>query len=86
VAVGDSMQLLEGVKTPVELVVNITVPVGVMTVPGEVSVTVAVQVVDWVTVTGVLQLTEVEVVRGFPVTDPLLAPLLVLAAWTVLPL
>jgi len=74
------MQLLEGVKTPVELVVNITVPVGVITVPGEISVTVATHVVDWVIVTGVLQLIEVEVVRRVPLTIPLPAPLLVLAA------
>jgi len=74
------MQLLEGVKTPVELVVNITVPVGVIFVPDEISLTVATHVVDWVTVTGVLQLIEVEVDRRVPVTEPLPAPLLVLAA------
>jgi len=74
------MQLLAGVKAPVELVVKVTVLVGVMTVPGEVSVTVAVHVVDCVTVIGVLQLIEVEVVRGVPVTEPFWAPVLVLAA------
>jgi hypothetical protein len=45
------------------LVVKLTLPVGVMSVPSEVSLTVAVQFVDWVTVTGVLQLTAVDVAR-----------------------
>jgi hypothetical protein len=67
VAVADRPQLLEGVKVPVELVVKLTLPAGVMSAPGEVSLTVAVHVVDWVTVTGVLQLIAVDVVRLFTV-------------------
>jgi hypothetical protein len=58
------VQLVAGVKVPVELDANVTLPVGVMTVPAvEVSVTVAVQFVPWfrATVAGV-QLTVVEVV------------------------
>jgi hypothetical protein len=63
VALATRPQLFEGVKAPVELVVKLTLPVGVMSVPSEVSLTVAVQFVDWVTVTGVLQLTAVDVAR-----------------------
>jgi hypothetical protein len=64
VAEATRVQLAAGVNVPVELVVKLTLPVGVMTAPVvEVSVTVAVQFVDWVTVTGVLQLTAVDVAR-----------------------
>jgi hypothetical protein len=80
VALATRPQLFEGVKAPVELVVKLTVPVGVITGTGEISLTVAVHVADRVTVTGVLQLTEVEVARRVPVTEPLVAPLLMLAA------
>ena len=48
--------------------VNVTVPVGVMTVPGEVSDTVAVQLEAWLTTTGLVQTTAVEVARRFTVT------------------
>jgi len=44
VPVLDRVQLLE-LKVPIELVVKLTSPTGVTTVPGELSVTVAVQ--DW---------------------------------------
>jgi len=44
------VQLVAGVKVPVEFVVKVTNPVGVLGVP-EVSVTVAVQLVSWFTVT-----------------------------------
>lgn len=57
--------------------VKVTVPVGVMIVPVEVSVTVAVHEEAWLITTGVVQTTAVEVVRGFTVT---LAAALVLAA------
>lgn len=40
------MQPVAGVKVPVELVVKVTNPVGVLGVP-DVSVTVAVQLVPW---------------------------------------
>jgi len=48
--------------------VNVTVPVGVMIVPGEVSLTVAVQDDAWFTTTGLVQTTAVEVVRTLTVT------------------
>jgi hypothetical protein len=60
------VQLVAGVKVPVELDANVTLPVGVITVPAvEMSVTVAVQLVPWLTTTdaGVHE-TVVEVVRG----------------------
>jgi len=61
----------------------VTVPVGVVTVPAEVSVTVAVHVVVWlVAMLEGTQLTEVLVVLGFTVT---LAAALVLPLWVVLP-
>ena len=41
----------EPVKVPVPLLVKPTVPVGALAVPGEVSVTVAVQLVTWLTTT-----------------------------------
>jgi len=41
-----SVQLFDGLNVPVALVVHVTVPVGVSGVPGEVSVTVAWQVVE----------------------------------------
>ena len=59
-----SVQLFDGLNVPVPLVVHVTVPVGVRGVPGEVSVTVAWQVVDtpgWTKLGE--QLTLVEVVR-----------------------
>ncbi len=46
VAPAARLQLLAGVKEPVELVEKLTNPVGVVGVP-EVSVTVAVQLVPW---------------------------------------
>jgi hypothetical protein len=59
--------------TPVS--VRLTVPVGVRKVPAdEVSVTVTVHVDAWLTTTGVVQLTVVEVVLGLTVT--LVVPLL----------
>ena len=62
--------------------VNVTVPVGVLVVPTDVSVTVAVHDVAWFTTTvdGV-HATVVVVVRLFTVTDAL--PLL--AAWVASP-
>jgi hypothetical protein len=70
VALAASVQLAAGVKVPVELVVKLTEPVGVITAPAvEVSVTVAVQLVPWfrTTVAG-MHATVVEVVRGLTVT------------------
>ncbi len=48
--------------------VKVTVPVGVVAVPGEVSVTVAVQDEATPTRTGLVQTTAVEVLRLFTVT------------------
>jgi hypothetical protein len=53
-----------------------TLPVGVTVVPGEVSVTVAVQELPWLTTTGVAQARVMLVVRRLTV---------MLAAWLVLP-
>jgi hypothetical protein len=51
VALAARVQLVAGVKVPVELLAKVTVPVGVLTVPGELSTTVAVQLVPWLTTT-----------------------------------
>ena len=48
-------------------IANRTVPAGVLAVPAAVSVTVAVHVEAVFTITGVVQLTAVEVVRRFTV-------------------
>ena len=48
--------------------VKVTVPVGVMIVPGEVSLTVAVQEDPWPITTGLVQTTAVDVLRLFTVT------------------
>jgi Na+/H+ antiporter NhaA len=68
VALAARVQLVAGVNVPVEFVVKLALPVGVITVPGEVSETVAVQLVPWLTTTvdGV-HATVVEVVRGLTV-------------------
>jgi hypothetical protein len=49
VALAARVQLPGGVKMPVELVVKLTEPVGVIMVPREVSLTVAAQLVPWFT-------------------------------------
>ena len=52
------------VKLPVTPVwLNVTVPVGVLVVPADVSVTVTVQVDPWLITTGVVQETAVDVTR-----------------------
>jgi hypothetical protein len=61
-------------KVPVWLVARPTVPVGVMNVPGEVSVTVTVHEAAVPTVTEEVQLIVVEVARGL--TTMLVVPLL----------
>ena len=58
--------------TPVSL--RPTVPVGVLVVPGETSVTVTLHVEPWLITTGVVQLTVVVVARGL--TTMLVVPLL----------
>jgi hypothetical protein len=62
--------------------VKVTVPVGVILVPAEVSVTVAVHVDATPTMTGLVQTTTVDVVRGLTVT---LAATLVLPLWVESP-
>lgn len=59
-----SVQLFDGLNVPVALVVQVTVPVGVINVPGDVSVTVAWQVVETPGCTKLgEQVTLVDVVR-----------------------
>jgi Na+/H+ antiporter NhaA len=66
VALAARVQLAAGVNVPVEFDVKLTEPVGVMTAPAvEVSVTVAVQLVPWLTTTDAgVHDTLVVVVRG----------------------
>jgi hypothetical protein len=62
-------------KAPLPAVVQLTVPVGVLRVPASLSVTVAVHVAGWPTLSGCgVQLTVVAVVRLFTVSvvDPVL--------------
>lgn len=63
VPVPDSTQL--PLKTPPEvlLVASAKLPVGVIGVPGEVSVTVTTQTVPWLTMEGIAHAIVVEVVR-----------------------
>ncbi len=67
---------LQVVKVPPVMPVSdsATVPVGVMKVPAELSVTVTVQVEPWLATTGEVQVTAVIVVRGL--TTMLAVPLL----------
>ncbi len=67
---------LQVVKVPPVIPVSdkATVPVGVMKVPAELSVTVTVQVEPWLATTGEVQVTAVIVVRGL--TTILAVPLL----------
>jgi hypothetical protein len=68
VALAARVQLAAGVNVPVELLTKVALPVGVITVPAEVSVTVAVQLVPWLTTMDEgVQTTVVEVVRGLTV-------------------
>ena len=66
-----SVQLALVGDTPPPLAVKFTFPVGVVFVPAEVSVTVAVQVLEPPMPIGLLQLTLVDVERRFTVIDPL---------------
>ena len=66
------VQVVKDPVTPVWL--KATVPVGVIAVPGEVSVTVTVHVDPWLITTGVVQLMAVVVARV--VTTMLVVPLL----------
>ena len=65
----DNVQLLALSEPPVNVKVNVTVPVGVLVVPAAVSVTVAVHDVAWLIAMVVgLQATVVVVVRLLTVT------------------
>jgi hypothetical protein len=68
------LQVVNVPVTPVS--VRLAVPRGVMKVPGELSVTVTVQVEAWLATTGVVQLTVVVVARLLTVI--LVVPLLLL--------
>jgi hypothetical protein len=70
--VPERVQAVNVPVTPVWL--RATVPVGVMNVPAEASVTVTVQVEAWLATTGVVQLTAVVVARTL--TTMLVVPLL----------
>ena len=71
-----SVQLAAGVKVPVAFEVNEMVPLGVIAVPGEVSVTVAVHELACATLTEIGEhVTAVVVTRGL--TTMLAVPLLV---------
>ena len=70
--VPDKVHVVNEPVTPV--CVRTTVPVGARKVPGEVSVTVTLQVEPWLTATGVVQETVVVVARLF--TTILTVPLL----------
>ena len=81
-AVGRARVQVVLLKVPVPVGVKVTVPVGADLVGASVSVTVAVQVLAWLSATGFSeQLTVVEVVRLFTVRG--VEPELV--AWTVSP-
>ncbi len=81
-----SVQLAAGVNVPVELVLKLTEPVGVITVPSEVSVTVAVQLVAWLTMTEEgEQAILVEVVRGPTVNVKAVSVAVVLGACVASP-
>lgn len=71
--VPDNVQVVKVPVTPVSA--RVTVPLGVMAVPGEVSVTVTLQAEPWLTTTGLAHVTAVVVVRGL--TTMLVLPLLV---------
>src|SRR5437899_12998351 len=73
------------VNVPVTpLTVNVTDPVGVLTVPAAVSVTVAVHVQPWLTNTGLVHVIAVVVVRRLTTTFAGVVVLLVLCAVSLL--
>jgi len=65
-----SVQLAVVGETPAPLAPNETLPVGVVTVPGEASLTVAVHVLESPTAMGLLQLKPVAVARALMVIEP----------------
>ena len=68
--VPDNVQTVKDPVTPVSA--RVTVPLGVMAVPGEVSVTVTLHAEPWLITTGEAQVTAVVVARLFTTTlaDP----------------
>ena len=86
VALAARVQLAAGVNVPVELEAKLTEPVGVITVPSEVSVTVTVQLVAWLTRTEEgKQAILVEVVRGPTVNVKAVPVVVVLGACVASP-
>ncbi len=67
---------VHALNVPVPLLVKVTLPPGVIAVPGEESVTVTLQVDPWLITTGVAHDTVVVVARGL--TTMLVVPLLLL--------
>ena len=70
-----SVQLPLAGERPTPLALKVAVPDGVVAVPADVSVTVAVQALVSPMTIGLVQDTVVEVVRWFTVIDPLDGPL-----------
>jgi len=70
-----SVQLVLAGATPAPLAVRFTIPVGVLDVPTEVSLTVTAQLAPAPTAAGPAQLTAVEVARLFTVIEALAGPL-----------
>jgi hypothetical protein len=64
----DRMQVAVSESPATSVSVKLTLPVGVISVPGDVSETVAVQVEAWFTSTGLAQTMVVDVARGFALT------------------
>jgi len=86
VALAASVQLPAGANVPVELVVKLTESAGVIMVLSEVSVTVAVQLVAWLTMTEKgEQAILVEVVRGPTVNVKAVSVAVVLGACVASP-
>ena len=81
-----SVQLAAGVNDPPPLVLKLAAPLGVIGVPGELSVTVALHVVGPFSMSGLgVQLTLVEVERLLTVSAKLPELLLVLPRWNASP-
>ena len=75
-----SVQLVLVGATPAPLAVKFTVVVGILAVPGDVSLTVTVQLRLSPMPAGLTQLTDVDVARLFTVAEPLAGPLPLWAA------
>jgi len=83
--VASSVQVVE-LKVPASLLVQLTVPVGVVFVPTSVSVTVAVQVVDVPSGTAVGEQLTLVLVERFAVTVTVIVVVPLLPLWSGSPL